>query len=336
MEKSFNVFPKLVTFRSFGCERMADSSAKKSLLEDVRACWATMPARGSFLLLLGAWFVLFHLAGNSTFGWVKDDSLFSWMYYVFTSSPDDDLCLYIPMVILGIFAWRSNELAKVHKEIWWSGLFLIAAALLLHMAGYAVQQARVSILGWGLGIYGISGLLWGKEWLKATFFPMFLLAFMVPIASVSDGLTLPLRLLATKVSVFVANVVLGIPVQENGSQILGPDGGLLYEVAPACSGIRSLTSMTVLMVIYSFMVFSAWWRRLVLIGCAIPIAILSNVTRLTIVIVVGEAFSQERALAVETNLGFLTFGLGFIAMLVVSHLIREAEPAVRDTLKEST
>ncbi|MFM1942310.1 MAG: hypothetical protein RI897_1292 [Verrucomicrobiota bacterium] len=305
---------------------MAKPTNSKSMLEELRECWLSLPDKPLLLVLLAAWFALFHFLGNSTFGYIKADSLFSWMHYVFTTSPDDDLCLYIPLVVLGLLIWKRQELTDTPKKPWWPAIGLVLLALLLHVAGYAVQQARISILAWALGIYAITGLLWGPTWLKNTFFPMFLLGFMIPIASVSDGLTLPLRLLATKVSVALAHHGFGIPVFENGAQILGPEGTALYEVAPACSGIRSLISMTILMIIFGFVIFKSWWRRFILLACAMPVALLGNITRLTIVIIVGEAFGQDKALAVETNLGFITFALGVLCMLLVSYWLDEGKP----------
>lgn len=305
---------------------MIDGQHIKGIGADMARLWQSLPDRWLFLFLVGAWLALFHLLGNSTFGHgVRDASLFSWMYYVFTTSPDDDFCLYIPLIVAGLLVWKRQELIATPKRLWWPSLALVGGALALHVAGYAVQQARVSIVAMVLGFYGLTGLLWGRDWLRNSFFPMFLLLFLVPIASVSDNLTLPLRLLATKISVGVANVGLGIEVYENGAQILGPDNRPLYEVAPACSGIRSLISMIILMLIYGFLTFRTWWRRLVLLVSAVPVAIVGNVLRLTIVIVVGEVFGQDQAVAVEQNLGFVTFALGIGCMLAIGHWLREPE-----------
>jgi exosortase len=228
-------------------------------------------------------------------------------------------------VVAGLLVWKRQDLIPIPKRLWWPGLLLVAGALAVHVAGYAVQQARVSIVALVVGFYGLTGLFWGRAWLRHSFFPMFLLLFLVPISSVSDGITLPLRLLATKLSVAFAHTGLGIEVYENGAQILGPAGAPLYEVAPACSGIRSLMSMTVLMLIYGFLTFRTTWRRLVLLASSVPVAIAGNVLRLIIVITVGEAFGEAQAVAVEQKLGFVTFALGIGCMLLLGHWLREPD-----------
>jgi exosortase len=299
----------------------------REIVQDLARWSRLMPRKGQFLLLLGTWLALFQFLGNSTLGYLKSSSLFSWMYYVFTTSPDDDFCLYIPLVVLGLLIWKRRELMETPTRFWWPGLWLVAGALVLHLAGYAVQQARVSIIAMMVGLYGLTGLMWGPLWLRNSFFPMFLLLFCVPIASVSDGLTLPLRLLATWMAVGFSHTVLGIAVFQNGVQMLGPQGIPLYEVAPACSGIRSLMSMLVLMLIYSFIFLSGWWRRLLIIVSAAPVAILGNALRLIVVIVVGEAFGVDAGVAIEQNLGFLTFALGLGCMFLLGHWLRESHPA---------
>ncbi|MGA1238804.1 MAG: exosortase C-terminal domain/associated protein EpsI [Limisphaerales bacterium] len=274
------------------------------------------------LLLLGAWLALFHFLGNSTFG---QTSIFTWMYAVFTGFEDDALCLYIPLIVIGLLIWKRQTLIATPTRTWWPALALILPALLLHVAGYAIQQTRISILAFVMGLYGITGLIWGPAWLRNTFFPMFLLLFLIPISAISEGLTLPLRLLATKLAVGFSHGILGIQVFENGAQILGPDNVPLYEVVAACSGIRSLTAMLLLMLIYAWTSFHTTWKRLTLITSAIPVTILGNVLRLIIVIICGEAFSQQTALAVEQKLGFLTFGIGLAVMLSLGHWLQEPE-----------
>lgn len=296
------------------------------IAQDLRKWWGLMPHKGIFFGLLAAWVLLFHLAGNSTYG---PASLFTWMYLVFTGYEDDALCLYIPLVITGLMIWKRDELMAAPLRPWWQASGLIVAGLLLHVVGYAVQQTRVSILGFAVGLYGLTGLVWGPTWLRKTFFPMFLLVFLIPISAVSEGITLPLRLLATRLAVGVSNTVLGIEVYHNGAQILGPDNIPLYEVVAACSGIRSLISMILLMLIYAWMSFRSGWRRAALIASAVPVTILGNVLRLVTVILVGEAFGKDAAVAVEQKLGFLTFGLGLVCMFALGHWLREPteEPA---------
>jgi exosortase len=290
---------------------------------DLRRWSRSQPDKLLFLALLLAWVALFHFWGNSTFGFKKTPSLFGWMQYVFDTSVDDQFCLYVPLLVLALFYWKREELIAVPKRNWWPALFLVALGLIIHVLGFMVQQTRVSIVGFFVGLYGLTGLLWGAQWLKTSFFPMCLFVFCVPLGTMADSLTLPLRILVTKLSVAIGHEGLGITVSAVGSQVINAQGIPLYDVAPACSGIRSLTALLALTIIYGFLFFERPWKRLLIILASVPMAIAGNVARLTVVIAVGEVFGRDAGKMVEQKFGFVTFVVAIVFMLVLGHWLRE-------------
>ena len=72
-----------------------------------------------------------------------------------------------------------------------------------------------------------------------------------------------LRLQVIKFSTVVAKA-LGFEVIRNGTQLFAPDGSYGYDVAPACSGIRSLTALTALTLLLGYLSFRALWRRVLM------------------------------------------------------------------------
>jgi len=272
-----------------------------SLIEECAGLWRALPDKGVFLTLLAAWLLLFQCLGNSTLGYIDTSSLFGWLHYVYENSADDQHGYLIPLVVLALYIWKRETLMNVVKRNWWPALFLVAGGLLLHVMGYVVQQTRVSVVGFFLGLYGLTGLVWGPQWLRATFFPFFLFAFCVPLATLSEPITFPLRMVATKITGWLNAGVLGINVVCSGTQIYESNYAYKYEVAAACSGIRSLTAIFVMALIYSFVAFTSPWKRLLMIGSAFPLAVLANVVRLTMVIVASEMGGQERGEWVHNN-----------------------------------
>ena len=285
--------------------------------------WRERPDVLSFFVLFAAWLALFHLWGNATFGFVKTSSLFGWMFYVFSTSVDDQVCLFVPVFMLLLFYWKREELRTVPKWNWWPAILPVAAGLAMHIIGFMVQQTRISVLGFFAGLYGLMGLIWGPLFMKATFFPMCLAIFCVPLGTMADSITLPLRILVTKISVGFAHELLGIEVYRNGAQIFSGAGIPLYDVAPACSGIRSLTALLLLTTVYACTAFKANWKRVLIIAAAVPLAILGNVVRVTVVLLVYATFSQNAGAIVEQKLGFLTFAVAVICLLGISHWLRE-------------
>jgi exosortase len=146
-------------------------------------------------------------------------------------------------------------------------------------------------------------------------------------------------MLVTKISVGIGHDILGIQVFRDGSQILSAQGRALYDVAPACSGMRSLIAMAALSVVYAFLNLDIPWRRFVLILCALPLAVVSNVVRITTVIIVGEIFGQPKAAMIEQKFGFITFAFAIGALMLLGWLLSERKkspaPARIEQLEET-
>src|SRR2546426_1780463 len=290
-------------------------------LGEAAGFWRAMPYKPLFFSLSIVWVIFFHVLGNSTFGYTDTPSLFAWLNYAYHNSVDDQHGFLVPVVVVGLLFVKRNELMRVPKAHWWPALTLVVAGLLLHVVGYVVQQTRVSVVAFFIGLYGLAGLVWGPRWLKATFFPYFLFVFCVPIATLSETITVPLRLLATKFSVSLAQSALGIDVVQNGTNIWEPSGRYQYEVAAACSGLRSLTAIFALATIYGFIEFKRNWQRVTIIASAFPLAVIGNVVRLLTIIVAAETFGQSAGNYVHENFWFslLPYVPAMVGLMTLGH-----------------
>ena len=173
----------------------------KSMPPDWRAdtieCWQRLPNKAFFFTLLAAWVLLFHFLGNSILGYVHTSSLFAWLYDAYTvggETNDSGYCQLIPFLVVGIFWWKRKELLELPLKLWPPGLWLLAAALALHLFGYVIQQPIFSILALFAGIYALTGLAWGRAWLRHSAYPFFLFAFSIPLTAHMNFILFPLRL----------------------------------------------------------------------------------------------------------------------------------------------
>jgi exosortase len=228
---------------------------------DLAECWRRMPHKAVFGLLLVGWAALFQWLGNSTFGYKDTASLFGWLQYCYSMKTEEEHVFIVPFVVLILLWWQRQELLAVPKRTWWPAVGLLAAGLALHIIGYIVQQTRISFLGFLVGLYALMGVTWGPGWLRASFFPLFLLVFCMPLGSAADKITQPLRMFVAEFSVFVSHYGLGIDVIRQGSQIFDASHSIKYDVAPACSGIRSLVALGLISTIYGFLSFKTFWRK---------------------------------------------------------------------------
>jgi exosortase len=268
-------------------------SADPGFLEELTQFLRSFPNGVLFLFGVAAWIALFHFYGSSTFGMSKAESLFEWLKSCYNGNPDDEHGLLIPFVVAVLIWWKRAELMEIQKHLWIPGLPLLAAGLVIHIFGYMVQQTRISVIGFFIGLFALAGLAWGPRLLRAIFFPFFLIIFCIPLAVVADPVTVPLRMIATKITAWMAQNVFGIEVVQRGNLLFEPDGKFQYEVAAACSGIRSLTALLAITTIYAFVQFQAGWRRVVIMALAVPLSIGANVMRLLMIICAAEVFGQK-------------------------------------------
>jgi exosortase len=338
-----------------GNPQSAPPASQPGFREEFRQCWEKLPNKTLFFVLLVAWLALFQLYGNCTFGYIATPSLLRWMFNAYWGAnytpaehpytgpgagiwddirpfwngglSDDGHGLIIPIVVLALMWWKRKELLAQTIRAWPPAFLLLAIALVLHVAGYMVQQQRVSIVAMFVGIYALMGLAWGPGWLRANLFPFFLFAFCVPSAALLQPLTFPLRVMVCKMVVAISPV-LGFDVVREGTALSNFQHSYQYDVAPACSGLRSLVAICSLATIYAFCSFKRVWKRVVVILSAVPLAIVSNVIRMLCIIVAAEVGGQHEGDFVHENWFFslVPYVPAMLGVMLIGYWLREPEP----------
>lgn len=307
----------------------------QDLPREIAACWQQLPNKGMFFIALAAWLALFQFLGNGTFGYVNTKSLMYWMYNAYNNEQSDGQDahgLLIPFVVIGLMWWKRKELLAVQFRAWWPALALLAGALFLHIFGFWVQQERISIVAFFAGIYALMGMAWGPGWLRRTFFPFFLFAFCIPISSIGEPITtitFDLRILVTKIVAFICDNILFLDVVREGTQLFNSAHTYSYEVAAACSGMRSLVAIFALSMIWGFMNFKSIWRRLLMIAAGVPLAVISNAIRLLCIIIAAEFSGQQGGNYIHDSeiFSLLPYIPAFLGVMFLGRWLREPEPA---------
>ena len=316
-----------------------DKPTGNGILEDFRIdfleCWHRMPNKGFFLVLVVAWLALFQFLGNSTLGYIPTPSLLQWMNAAYQpnhdpGANDDSYGRWIPFIVLGLFWWKRKQLMALPLRAWSPGLMLLGLGLMMHLLGYMAQQPKISIMALFIGIYGLMGLAWGPEWLRESFFPWILFAFCVPLGWTGVSLTFPLRMTVMRAVEFICNNFLAIDVIREGTILKDPSGRYGYEVAAACSGLRSLIATSAVAIIYAMVSFRSWWKRGVLIASALPLAVFGNVVRMLAIVIAAEIWGQEAGKAVDDGgpgglFALLPYIPAFAGLLLLGRLMEEKE-----------
>lgn len=233
-------------------------------------------------------------------------------------SEDEDMGhgFFVPAIAAYIAWQKREELFSGPLRINWWGLVLIGwAALQLTVAtlGAELFLARTAFV---LSVTGCILFAGGMYALRVLAFPVLLLFFMVPIpAVIYNELTLPLQLFASAVAETTLSLF-GIPVLRDGNVLQLPSQTL--SVVEACSGIRSLLSLSFLALVYGWFFDARPWMRWVLLAATIPIAILANSGRVTITGVMSEIDPELARGFFHTASGWVIFMIALV-ILVAFH-----------------
>src|ERR1051326_1435665 len=223
---------------------------------------------------------------------------------------------FVPLAA-GYIIWQSrHELLSMKPRTNWWGLALILYAffqLFIATLGAEVFLARTSFV---ISLYGIVLLLCGTEIARKLAFPLFLLFFMVPIPAVAyNRITFPLQILASKLAT-AALTVIDIPVVREGNVLELPSQKL--SVVEACSGIRSLLTLTFLSLVYGYFFEKKTWVRWVLFLSTIPIAIIANGSRVTITGLITQVKAELAEGFFHEAQGWVIFMVG-LGLLILWH-----------------
>jgi len=199
-------------------------------------------------------------------------------------------------------------------------LAAMVGGLALHLLGYAVQQTRLSIVALLIFAWGVTVLAGGRRRGRAAMFPLAFLVFAIPV-DVLDTLGFYLRLGVVGVAYRAARAV-GLDVIRNGTQLLSPHGAYQYDVAAACSGVRSLMALAALSLLVGYLSLRTWRARLLVLGLCVPYAFAGNVVRTVAIILSAEWFGQRAGMIVHEWFGFLVFAIVLALQLVSVRLLK--------------
>jgi exosortase len=182
------------------------------------------------------------------------------------------------------------------------GMLAIIFALILHFLGVRGDQDRVSILSYLMLMFGLTWFVFGRTIAKKLLFPYAILFFMMPMEFLDDYIGGPLRIHATNISVWIMqkfSLIINMEVIQLGTKFTVD--GKPFDVAPACSGLRSLIALTIIGGSYAYISQPTILRKWLLGFCAVPIALFTNIIRLVLVGLICHFFGSERALWFHDN-----------------------------------
>jgi exosortase len=204
--------------------------------------------------------------------------------------------------LVGLYETWSNDPNYSH------GFLVVPIALVMlwqRLTGMRLDELKPSAWGWlALAVVLVSRAFfyeWGVEWRETATLPVVIacltlalggwpllrrawpaiafLVFLLPLPpKVNGALAQPLQTVATAGTCWLLKIT-GLWVVPEGNIILL--GQHQLEVAEACNGLSMLMCLTATVVATIILIPMANWKRVVLFASIIPIALASNILRIT-------------------------------------------------------
>ena len=227
----------------------------------------------------------------------------------------------IPLVS-GYLIWRRRQnLKSIPLKKSNLGLLILIAGLGIYIVGTAAAEYFTVRFSLVVVISGLVLYFGGRQFFKEIWFPLVFLLFMIPIPYVIYyTISFPMQLFSTRLASSVVHLT-GIPAVRQGNIIHLPNYSL--EVVEACSGLRSLISLSALGAIFAYLTQKTTFSRTLLFLLSIPIAIGANVFRLFVTaigaVIIGPEFAEG---FLHQFSGVVVFIFGLISLIIAGGILR--------------
>jgi exosortase len=221
-----------------------------------------------------AWFVIPAALAVALYAPLVPSLVWEWLEF-----PNLSHGLAIPL-IAGYLVWaRRAHLRTVPIEPSLGGLPILALGLATLVVGVRGEEPFLARISLPVTLFGLVVALAGWRMAKGVAIGIVYLVFMIPLPWATLKLmTYRSRLLDATMSAYGLQW-LGVPVYRDGVYLHLPT--IVLEVADECSSIPAIAALLALGVAYASLTSGSLARRVVLVLGTLPLAIGSNIIRIT-------------------------------------------------------
>lgn len=231
---------------------------------------------------------------------------------------------FVP-ILVGYIIWsKRKELKGTQLRPFWPAVIFVFLSGLILLAGQLTVHRFSQNLSFILMIFSLILLVLGTAWTKKLLFPLAFLIFMIPLPELfTRKVTWPLQLFSSYISTNFLST-LNYPVFREGNII--QLSNITLSVVEACSGLRSILALSFLAATSAYFVLKSNWKRIFIIFCAFPVAIMLNWARITGTALIATHLGTELALGFFHNFsGLLIFAVASILIGAIMLFLRNKE-----------
>lgn len=235
---------------------------------------------------------------------------------------------YLIPILAGVILYMRRQALRestVRERLAGLGIILAASILRVFMSSFETGDMYtfvIAFVGLIIMVGGTSMLRWAGP-------VSFLLLFMFPLPhTATQQILVPMQHFATHASAVVLKI-LGFAAFQDGNSI--SLGASKIDIVEQCSGLKMTTIFLALSISLVLINEREWWENLIILLMAIPIALITNITRIVTTGIAIFMFPESETLKklVHDGAGLLMVPLA-IALLVLlqwilSHIFVEAK-----------
>jgi exosortase A len=215
--------------------------------------------------------------------------------------------------------WRKRaDLVAVDCRLSVLGLLGVAAAGVAWLLGEVASVDAARHFGFVLLVACCVWAVLGTKLAKAIAFPLLFTMLAVPVGE----FMLPVLIEHTADFTVGALRLTGIPVYREGNNFVVPTGH--WSVVEACSGLRYLIASVTLGLLYAYLSYRSWRRRLLFVVASVIVPIVANWFRAYMIVMIGHLSEMKYAVGVDHLLyGWLFFGVVMLLLFWIGSFWRE-------------
>lgn len=213
--------------------------------------------------------------------------------------------LILPISLWLVWTQRESLQGIRPRPACWVALLLLPLGfgwLLAWLVDVAVIQQFALVAMMITGAWAILGHRLGA----VLAFPLFFLFFAVPVG---EGLVAPMMEFTATSTVWLIELT-GIPVYREGLYFNLPTGN--WSVVEACSGVRYIIASVTVGVLYAYLTYRSWTRRILFVLVSAIVPIFANTVRAYMIVMLGHMSDMT----VATGADHLVYGWAFFGVVI--------------------
>ena len=247
---------------------------------------------------------------------------FQWWYYEWTAPGSFYAhAIFVPFFV-SVMVWRNR--VKLTPQTWkpsWIGIPFLVVAMGLLLLAQRSDVTTIKSLSFMFLMFGISLTTCGTKWTRVLLFPLCFLVMMMPLIpdQLINGIAFPIQMASAAIATKLLNLIF-LPAMQQGTVIQMDNYKMAVELP--CSGFKTLVSLLTFSAAFAYLIEGKLWKRWTLFLCTVPLSLMINALRITLIGIVGELVGTAAAKWFHDVSGFIVLIIAFMFLFGFARLLK--------------